>query len=379
VTYEACSIVNWDTTCLNGEEILTLLVVEETVPGPGSDRYSQTPMKQRREWCWDPVVNVLGQDGRVTFRLWQEPSGDAMDKSTWEKKDEYVLKTIGGKELTRIPGKIASSLEVSAEITEPPLTDLCDVNISHYQNSADLEEGRHWTALPTAVACGFETKDENGVEIKLKVGGGTVWKSANPQANAKYLEFTGAGLGHIAEGMKEKRDMMAVLGARILEEPKKAVEAADSLAARYSGERASLTNIIRVTRELLTWTMRQKFQWIRPTVTQAEVEDKVHIELPVDFNVTRLDPKELVALFNVYLGGGISFATFIELLKRGEMLPRDRTPEQEQEAIAAGGPGQADPFVTQPNPKDVGSLLPVERVAAARAGAKTQVPVGSGA
>jgi hypothetical protein len=94
-----------------------------------------------------------------------------------------------------------------------------------------------------------------------------------------------------------------------------------------------------------------------------------------------LEPKDLVALFNVYIGGGISFATFIELLKRGEMLPRDRTPEDEEAAIAAGGPGQSQAFVTQPNPQDITASKADQRVTASSANAKAppRTPVGAGA
>jgi hypothetical protein len=60
-----------------------------------------------------------------------------------------VYPLMNGKPLDFIPFTFLSTDDNTAEVDEPPLIDLVNVNLSHYRTCADLEHGAHFTGLPT--------------------------------------------------------------------------------------------------------------------------------------------------------------------------------------------------------------------------------------
>ena len=76
---------------------------------------------------------------------------------------------------------------------------------------------------------------------------------------------------------------------------------------------------------------------------QTEVSDT--IELNSDFVDSRIDPGTLSALTAALQQGGISYQTYFTRLQKGELIPRERTIEEETELIDAGRPGNTpEPF-----------------------------------
>ena len=118
-----------------------------------------------------------------------------------------------------------------------PLLDLANVCLSHYRSSADLEHGRHFTALPQ-VRTSQELIQMNTTKAFMS-GQGTAWVIPNEQAKVGFLEFSGQGLGSLERALEQKKKMMAVLGARLLEGPK-GVEAAETARIRQNTETSIL-------------------------------------------------------------------------------------------------------------------------------------------
>ena len=54
----------------------------------------------------------------------------------------------------------------------------------------------------------------------------------------------GTGLGALKAALDDLKNDMAIMGARMLEEQKKAAEAADTVKMRYSGDTATLASIV---------------------------------------------------------------------------------------------------------------------------------------
>lgn len=351
----ADAIVNWEFEYVDGQDAngeeqyrLVMLVIEDDESEKVND-FESKPVLVRHAYL------MVGDapDKRVChYTKWTR----AQDSDVWVERTEGLqpVKSMGGKPLDHIPAIVVGATTVNEpDIEDPPLLDLVDVNISHYQNSADLEHGRHWTALPTAVAVGFPLKDEHQKPVELNVGGESAWMTENPDAKAFYLEFAGAGLGHIADGMKEKQKMAAVLGARLLEEQKDAVEAAETIKTRHAGERSVLSRIAAACSEALTWCLREMLLFAQPGYVVKEGQDT--ITLATDFLNKKLTPEELTSLTDALQAGGISYSTYFSLLQGAEIIPEGRTEEEEAELIGEGLPGKggADPFVTEP-PKPKG-------------------------
>jgi len=229
-----------------------------------------------------------------------------------------------GKVLDFIPFVTLNAYSISPKTEKPPLLDLVDVNLSHYRSSADLEHGAHFTALPTPYAGGFPA------ETQLHIGSSKAWVSDNPDIKVGFLEYTGAGLSSLTDLISRKEGLMAILGARLLEPSKTAVEAADTHKIRRSGEEGALLAIVGTTSSALTITAQWVVWWSGASDSQVE---KVAVELNRDFVNTLIDPQLLTALMQARQTGEISQETFLYNLQRGEIFEPGRTIEDEQSAI----------------------------------------------
>jgi hypothetical protein len=82
------------------------------------------------------------------------------------KEEDVLISTafpkINNEFLDEIPFRFIGIDNVDADVDEPPLIDLVDMNLSHYRSSADYEHGCHFTGLPTPVISGHtpETTEE---------------------------------------------------------------------------------------------------------------------------------------------------------------------------------------------------------------------------
>src|SRR5206468_661127 len=134
-----------------------------------------------------------------------------------------------------IPFTFVGATSLSPNVDKPPLLDLVEVNLSHYRSSADLEHGRHYTALPTPWVSGMRP-DSN-----LRIGAGVAWVLEDPTAKAGMLEFTGQGLQALEKALESKEKQMAVLGARLLEMQPRLQETAEAVRLRHNGDAATLS------------------------------------------------------------------------------------------------------------------------------------------
>lgn len=353
-SYYAENIINWRTEKIDGRMMLTLLVLEEYAELPGNsaelseseregkDEYDIVCQKRYRVLRLDLPANATPGAKRVyTVEVWKETRNEVKDNqptTTVEKIGETVTpKLKGGKTLEMIPFTFVTPTGITAEIEKSPINDLVDVNLSHYRTSADLEHGRHFTALPTAYAVGFESKSS-----QLRIGSGVAWVSENPNAKCGFLEFTGAGLGHLQTAMDSKQKMMAVLGGRLLEEQKREAEAAATVKMRQSGEQSVLANIATATEAGVVQALKWVAEWL------GLDSSKITVQLNKTYVVEGMAADLLIALMQAVDTRKMSWDNFFELCKSRELFPEDRTADDERAAID-DNPAGSTPDITQPN------------------------------
>lgn len=255
-----------------------------------------------------------------------------------------VVPTMKGRALDYIPFFVVSPIGISDIIQKPPLLDIVDINISHYRTSADLEHGRHFTGLPTPILIGAESN------VKLRVGSTSAWVLPDSNSDAKYLEFTGVGLGALERALVEKQTQMASLSARMLDNSRYGSEAVDTVRLRYMSEVAGLTTLVRTVESVLT----RGYRIIAESV--GANPDDVYISFNKDFLDDRLTTREVLDLVSAYQTGGINAQTLVYNLKRGDVLSpedsdidiiegleREREYEREAAERRSGGFDRGDP------------------------------------
>ncbi len=310
--YTGESITNWKEERVDGEmRLIRVVLLEEYIEENPRDEYAPEIKPQYRELYLDGETYIQ--------RIWQKPEGEEDFKII----DEIIPKRRGAT-LDFIPFVFINAYSTEPETDKPPLLDLVDVNLSHYRSSADLEHGAHFTALPTPYAGGFDTDKD------FYMGSTKAWTSTDNEITVGFLEYTGQGLKAITELLSRKEYQMAVLGARMLEEPKRAVEAADTHRIRRSGEEGALLALVGTSSEGLSQALQWLVWW---SGAEEAVSENVEIELNRDFVNAQIDPSYMTALMKAQQGGLISMETFLFNMKRGEVMPPGRTIEEEQEAI----------------------------------------------
>ncbi|MGH9339083.1 MAG: DUF4055 domain-containing protein [Acidobacteriota bacterium] len=312
--YAAERIINWKTVRRGGQEILALVVLEELVEEDGADEFETEEITRYR-------VLRLDEEDRYETQIWRE-KGDGHESKLVMTDSFRPIR--GGERLDFIPFVFLGTSAVDPEIEKPPLLDLVDANLSHYRSSADLENGRHWTGFPSLALFGFDTEEE------IKVGSSQALVSSQVGADGKFIEFTGQGLGALEKALQDKEQLMAVLGARMLEEKKSFAEASETHRIRQSGEISVLQSISHTLSEGLTKALGWLVWW------EGMNEQDVSVALNSDFLDVALTAPEMTALMGLWQSQAISYDTFFFNLKRGEMMPESRTVEEEQQLIGSG-------------------------------------------
>src|SRR5262245_60321428 len=243
--YRAEAITNWRMEPRDGVQVLTLVVLKEEIEEVASDGFDIETTPQYR-------VLRLDDDGWYAVELWRP---DASRQDRWV-MIERLEPTIRGQRLPVIPFVFFGPTSLLPTVERPPLLGIVEVNLSHYRSSADLEHGRHFCGLPTAWVAGFPT------ETQLKIGSAVAWVSDNVQAKAGMLEFTGQGLGALEKALDEKEAKMAALGARMLENPRAGVEAAETIRLRTQGEHNFLETLAKTLSRGLTLLLQAHAAWM---------------------------------------------------------------------------------------------------------------------
>ena len=204
------------------------------------------------------------------------------------------------------------SVELNPKVQKPPLIDLANVNISHYRTSADLEQGNFLTSQPTPYITGLKA-DQMG---DFPIGSGSMWFLPE-SSNVGMLEYQGAGLTFLENALTRKQQMMAQLGARLLEDSRRSVESAETLRVRSSGESSVLANLANNCSMGLEQCLEWYVDW------EGLNPDIVEVTLNTDFLDKRLDPTELRELVSAWQSGAIPLDDLIYNLQRGEILRPD--------------------------------------------------------
>lgn len=294
-TYDAESIINWKTGLINNQYVLTMVVLVEC----GQVEKNEFQVEEKT------IYRVLDLfNGAYRQRVFEinEKNEDVLISEVFPLMNNALIK--------EIPFYFINATNTDAEVEEPPLLDLVNVNLAHYRVTADYEHGCHFTGLPTPVITGYQAGDD-----KLYIGSTAAWTFPDTDAKAFFLEFTGQGLATLEKNLDRKEQQMAVLGARMLQGDKRAVEAAETAAIHRAGENSALSALANTISSGLTKVLQFFARW-------AGFDDTdVSIQINRDFNAAPMTAQDLVALVGAWQQGAISQDTLIYNLNAGELYP----------------------------------------------------------
>ena len=309
--YPAESIVNWRTTNRDGVEVLEQVCLYEERQRAEADGFGTEFYNVYR------VLNLTEEGYEV--RVYEEGE-DANGDTAYGEVESYEPKK-RGERLDYIPFIFISPNDLTPPVDKSPILDLVNVNLSHYRTQADLEQGNYLTSSPTPYIIG----QKNAESASWSIGSGVIW-FLSEGASTGMLEYTGAGLSFLEKSLDRKQAMMALLGAKLLEESKRTAEAAETLRIRGSGESSILSSIAETVSQGLAKALQWMAEW-------EGVDADISVELNKDFMDAKLTPQELTALVQAWQAGAMGQADMLYNLQRGEMLRPDADIEEVRDEI----------------------------------------------
>lgn len=339
VRYKAEQIINWRCSRIGDRMMLSLVALHEIVEDDAAEEQS-APVKEDAELpaAADSEFKPEMVEQIRVLRL--APNGDSVayvvevyrkvkdegQKEKWELHSQAIPSRRGAP-LKDIPFVFHGPNNSKPDVDQPPLDDLVSVNLSHYRSSADLEHGRHFTALPTAWASGFDPK------ARLSIGSTAAWVTDQLNAKAAFLEFTGQGLGALEKALEHKEQQMAVLGARMLTQEKRAAESGSALKIRQTGEGATLKTITTSLSESVSMALRLLVFFGSPKDLELSALDKVKVEFNTNYSEERLTAQDITALVAAWQAGALSKDSMLYNFKQADLINPARSPEEELSLI----------------------------------------------
>ncbi len=361
VLYQAEAIRNWRMETVNNVSTLTMVVLLENTAEPDpADPFNTVVIpiyrvlklvKEGNDWVYrnQTFKPVQVQAEANKGGGWLYPATPTTD----------VLVKVNGKTLNSIPFRfINPSGRPDPTPEKPVLEALADMNIAHYMNTADHENGLHLTGTPTPVFTGFPkpvpVKNNKGDVVKeaetIYLGSENAIITDNDQAKAFFLEFQGQGLTHLKNEIETKENRMAALGAAALRQRRAGVEAADAMEIERQGETSTLAGIATAIEEAFSNSLITMCQW-----AGLETSEETFVRLNKNFFKKTMDAATMLANLKFLQSGAMTPEQFVEKMKEAEVLPADADANDMAEAAGETDMGSRNrDGVNAKNPNDAG-------------------------
>jgi len=300
ISYSPKDILGWRHELTDGQQKLTQLRLSEKILVPDG-LYGEKQVEQ---------VRVLTPGA---FEIFQK-----------DQKGDFRVVDEGTTSLSEIPFSVAYSNRTGVLESFPPLADIAELNLQHYQVQSDLSNQLHISAVPLLALFGFPQSAE-----EISAGPGEAF--ALPEsARAEFIEPAGNSydaqfrrLDQIVQQINEL-GLAAVVGAKLVGETAEAKRI-----DRSQGD-ATMMVVAQQMQDMIDNCLRFHADYLQESQAGSSLVNR-------DFMGARLEPQEIQALLQLYTAGTVTQETLLLQLEAGEVLGDDFDVEAELEATQAGG------------------------------------------
>ena len=302
------SILGWRSEVINNVTVLSQLRIAETVSEPDpNDEFMDLEIEQ---------VRVLDRDSAgVVTRIYRKVE----NSEEWVLHDQSVSDM---QEITVIP---FYANRTGFFCGEPPLSDLADVNIAHWQSQSDQRNVLHFARVPILFASG--RADDEPVTISAS----SMTTASDPQAKMQWVEHSGKAIEAGRQDLKDMEFQMEAHGLQLLV-ARPGSESATGAALNAEKETSQLSMMA----DALGDALEQAMIWMLEYGGIADQTPTVNVNK--EFSVGMMTAQEMSVLLNTVQSGNLSRQTFLHELARRGMVSPDLNPEDEEDRIADAQP-----------------------------------------
>ncbi len=300
ITYTPRDILGWRTEMADGQQKLTQLRLFEKVIVPDG-LYGEKQVEQ---------VRVLTPGA---FEIFQK-----------DQKGDFRVVDEGTTSLSEIPFSVAYSNRIGVLESFPPLADIAELNLQHYQVQSDLGNQLHISAVPMLALFGFPAAAEEisaGPGEALSLPEGAAASYIEPAGNSYDAQFR--RLDQIVSQINDL-GLAAVMGAKL------SAETAESKRIDRSQGDSTMMVVAQQMQDMIDNCLRFHADYLQESQAGSSLVNR-------DFMGARLEPQEIQALLQLYTAGTVTQETLLLQLEAGEVLGDDFDVEAELEATQAGG------------------------------------------
>ena len=311
--YPMESIIRFRTRRIGGRTVVSTVVLQERKQ-TDNDLVDEEELQYR----------VLTLEGGVYTHAVHDADGQLQDG--WP-----VQPRASGKTLSEIPFFLAGAVLNNVGYQEPILADIAALNLAHYRDSADMQEGMHIAGQPTLVLTSDLSIDQwneanpSGVQIGSTRG---LFLGANGSAQLLQAQANSG----LKEAMSDKESAMRQIGARLIES-KSSNQTAEAARIDAGVSSASLMTVVENTEKALEAALRWMCDFM--AADKGEVELKMNRE----FSAMALSAGDVAALAQANGLGLIAKSDAQNRLRAAGWIDPARTNEDIDAEIAEAGDG----------------------------------------
>jgi len=314
------NVINWRTITRGSKVLLSLVVIAETWPMADDGFEIKTA-------CQFRVLELVGNKYRITIYRENVPTawnmGQVPPKSkNFSLNQEFWPKDASGVNFDEIPFMFFGSENNDDAVDNPPMADMCVINLAHYRNSADYEEATYILGQPTYVVAGLDKSWVDDV-MKGKINSGSTGGIMLPSGGtAQLLQASPNTMAK--EAMDQKETLMIAIGAKFVElsvgSRKTATEAQHEETSETSFLASTANNVTAMIEWALNWCA--KFMGIEP--------GEIKYKLNTDFDITKMSPEARKQLMAEWQGGMITWKEARALLRKSGIATEDDDAAKEE-------------------------------------------------
>ena len=300
-TYTPRQILGWRTEPKDGQQVLSMLRLSETVTVPDGE-YGEKAVQQIR--LLTPGAYQLHQKG---------------DDGEFRITDE------GTTSLSEIPFSIAYSNRMGYLESRPPLEDIAELNLKVYQVQSDLDNQLHISAVPMLAFFGFPSAAE---EVSAGPGEAIAFPA---EGKAEYIEPKGTSFDYQFRRLEQIAAQINELGLSAVLGQKLSAETAEAKRIDRSQGDSTMMVIAQNVQDMIDNCLQYHAQYLGQTAAAGSCY------VNRDFIGARLEPQEIQSLLQLYTAGTITQETLLRQLSDGEVLGDDFNVDEELEATSNAG------------------------------------------
>ena len=321
ITISPRELLGWRTEIIDGKQRLMMLRIAETVTVPDG-KYGEKDVER---------VRVL--------------TPGAYEIHEKDEKGDYKIVDEGRTSLSEIPFAVAYANRTGVMESIPPLDDIAELNLQHYQVSSDLSNILSVSAIPLLAIYGFPQSAE-------EISAGASEALALPEtARSEYIEPSGNSFDEQFKQLEQIENKINGLGLAAVLGAKLVGESAEAKRIDRSQGDSTMMVIAQQMQDLIDNCLRFHAEYLQQPVAGSSQVNR-------DFMGQRLEPQEIQALLQLYTAGTITQDTLLNELANGDVLSEDFDIEEEVEATQNGG--LIDMEQPQPEPREESTMPEAE-------------------